>query len=455
VRLVGGIEGLASRRRPDGLELAALGGLALAGSVLVVASVERPATALLVAAAGAAVLLILARTDVAILLVVATAPLEGAFSSGPAGISVTKLAGLLCLASFVVTVARQRRVLTFEPGQAIVLGILGIALLSTLQAEHTAEALTTTTRYASFAAVYLIVTQFGDDRLLQRRIAWTLALSCAAAAVIALNGYLNGRQELATLPHMNQNDLAFVLATSLPLMFVLLGASRLPRLIALLAIALVSAALLLTLSRGALVGVAAGFVLFVLTDRRRLQLTLTAGALAAAGTVFVIQSNPQRFEEAFSLKQRVAQQNVTTRFEAWDAAAQLATDHPLLGIGPGNFRFHFNELTGEPIGALTLTVAHNALLDVGAELGLVAMCLLVLYLALTFWRLTVLLGEPHPNRGFISALRVSLTIATVSAMFLSEQYFLPLWLVGGLTSAIWSQTRQRAAETLAAPARAG
>ena len=80
---------------------------------------------------------------------------------------------------------------------------------------------------------------------------------------------------------MNQNDFAFVLATSLPLMFVLLTGPKLLRPLVLGAIGLVSAGILLSLSRGALVGLAAGFLLFVITDRRRISVTLTAGALAA------------------------------------------------------------------------------------------------------------------------------------------------------------------------------
>ena len=97
------------------------------------------------------------------------------------------------------------------------------------------------------------------------------------------------------------------------------------------------------------------------------------------------------------------------------------------------------------MGVLTLTVAHNALLDVGAELGLAAMILLALYLLLAFVRLTSSLYEGYGDPGFVRALRISLTIAIVSAMFLSEQYFLPFWLIGGLAAAIWVHGRNSAA----------
>ena len=436
----------AAVRRLDGEQALGLAGLAGVGALIVLGSVVSPRMMLLVTVGAALLVFFVTHVDWAILLVVASAPLEGAFASGPAGISVTKLAGGLCIAAFLFALVKDRRPIVFERGQALVLGLLGIALLSTAWAEQSSAAITTTTRYASFAAIYVIITQFGADRVLQRRIAWTLTITCSIAAALGLNEYLNGSAQLATLKYAQQNDFAFILATSLPFMFFLLGRRRLLRPVLLGAIGLVSAAILLSLSRGALVGLAAGFVLFVLTDRRRLQVTLTAGAVAAVGTLFVIHSNPQRFHESLVLKQQIAQQNVSTRFGAWSAAARLATDHPLLGVGPGNFQFHYNALTGQPLGTFTLTVAHNALLDVGAELGLVAMCLLGLYLLLAFFRLTAAIQRGYGDEGFVRTLRISLTIAIVSAMFLSEQYFLPFWLIGGLAAAIWADGQRHEAE---------
>lgn len=433
--------------RPDGLELAGVLGLAAAAGALALGALEQPSLALLVAFGGAAVLLFLLRTDLALLLVVATAPLEGAFSSGPAGISVTKLTGGLCFVSFAFAVARGRRKLYFERGQAIAFALLALALLSALQALDTSAALTTTSRYASFALVYVIVTQLGHDRVLQRRIAWTLTVASSVAAVLGLHEYLSGKQQLATLPYVNQNDFAFMLATTLPLMFFCLTGPKLLRPFVLAAIGLVSAATLLSLSRGALVGIGAGFLLFVITDRRRVRVTLAVGVLATIGTIAVIQSNPQRFHEALQLKSQVAQQNVSTRFGAWGAAARLASDHPGLGVGPGNFQFYYNKLTGQPPDTFTLTVAHNALLDIGAELGLAAMFLFAAYLVLAFVRLTSCLERGYGDPGFVRALRVSLTIAIVSAMFLSEQYFLPFWLLGGLAAAIWMDGQRQASRS--------
>src|SRR5204863_208872 len=76
------------------------------------------------------------------------------------------------------------------------------------------------------AAVYVIFTQYGHDERLQRRIAWTLSIMCSTAATVGLYEYQSGKQSLATLPYANSNDFAFILATSLPLMFFLLESRR-------------------------------------------------------------------------------------------------------------------------------------------------------------------------------------------------------------------------------------
>jgi hypothetical protein len=72
------------------------------------------------------------------------------------------------------------------------------------------------------------------------------------------------------------------------------------------------------------------------------------------------------------------------------------------------------------------------------------MFLLAAYLVLAFVRLTTCIERGYGDPAFVRALRISLTIAIVSAMFLSEQYFLPFWLIGGLAAAIWMDGQRQA-----------
>lgn len=408
--------------------------------LVVLSTTASPVETLVALLALVTVVTLLLRVEAALLLLVAAGALEEAFQlSANPQLTMTKVAGAICFASFARYALASRRPLLLDRSHAVVVGILLVALASTVQAFDTSTALTTTTRYASFVALYVVVSQFVGAHVLQRRVAWVLTLASGAAAAIALESYFSGDTVVATLPYANPSDFAFILATTVPLTFWLLGASPRWRLPLLGVVALIAAAIVLSLSRGTIVGLAAGLAWMVLVDRRHVRLVLGGGLLALLVAVLVIRSDPSRFETALLYKQKVADYNVTTRYDAWTAAAELAVEKPLLGVGPGNFRFYYNELTDRPAGTHNLFVAHNAYLDVAAELGLVAMVLFVLYLILIMGRLTVAARRGDGPPGYARALRVSLVIAIVAAAFVSEQYYPPFWLLGGLATAVWAE----------------
>jgi hypothetical protein len=420
------------------------GVLAVVSLPLALAAAARPLLVLAVLVGAAVVAVCAARADFALLLLVATAPLEALFPGGSGGgLTVTKAAGALCFASFALSAVVARRRLWLGVPHALVFGILAIALLSTLTARSTTDALTTTTRYASFVALFFVVSQFVGDHVLQRRIAWVLSVSSAIAGAVASWNFLSGRTLSARLPNGDPNDVAFILATTLPLAFWLLREQGRRRLAAAALVGVISVSILLTLSRGALIGLAAAVVWLALAERRLLRPLLAGAAVAAIVLGVVVHVKHNRIETGLQAKEKVASANVASRLEAWDAASRLAVDHPALGVGPGHFQYYFYSATDSPPGTERLRVVHDAYLDIAAELGPVAMLLFVAYLGLVFARLTgarrLELGPP----GFAAALRVSLVIGCVSALTLSEQYFAPFWLIGGLAAALW-QERQLA-----------
>jgi O-antigen ligase len=418
-----------------GFVLASLVGTVCLGLVLVAS--RDPAVAL----AALAVSLVLAvacfRVEAALLLLVATTPLEAAIDLGGA-LSITKLAGGLCFASFAFNAIATRRVVRLDRSHAVVFAILAIALVSTLGAEDIGMALSTTVRYASYAGLYVVVTQFAGDHHALRRIAWVLSISSAIAGFLAIQGFLSGQFVLARLPYGDPNDLAYILATTLPLTFWLLRPTRPSRRpLLLLLIAIIGTAVLLSFSRGALVGLMAGLAWHAVTERRHLLVLLAGGAVTLVGMAVFVNANRSQVEVGLQQKQSIAAYNVESRLDAWTAAAKLATDRPVLGIGPGNFGLKYTEATGRPEGSIGMAVVHNAYLDVAAEVGVLALVLFVTYLAMAFLRLTSARRHATGPPGLAAALRTALVIAVVSAVTLSEQYYAPFWLLGGMATAVW------------------
>jgi putative inorganic carbon (HCO3(-)) transporter len=391
------------------------------------------------------------RVDLALLLLVASAPLESAFQLGSSDLlTPTKLAGALAFTSFALHAMFTRRRLFFDRIHAVVFLLLGLAMVSTLQAEGIDAAVATTQRYASFVALYFVISQFIGDHRLQRRIAWTLSLASSVAALIALeNFFFSGGAYVyrAALPYGDPNDLAYVLATTLPLTFWLLRERWVLRPVVLGMIAVILPAILFTYSRGALVGLAAGILWLIITERRYIPFLAAAGIATIVAAVAFIQENPDssfRLQEGLRAKEKVASYNVDSRLTAWRAASELAADHPLLGIGPGNFQFHYAEVAGIPPGAQHISVVHNAYLDIAAELGFVGLGLFLLYLFAVFARLTVANREGRGPPGYAGAVRTAFVVAAIGAFTLSEQYYAPLWLLGALATALWAEGRDEA-----------
>jgi putative inorganic carbon (hco3(-)) transporter len=435
-----------AEERP-GLLLTVRALLVAAGLALSVLAAFRPETALVGLLVLVIVVICALRADIALLALVAVIPLEAQYETVPLiGLTPTKAAGALCFISFAFYALRSGLHLVFDMSHALVLLLLALALVSTLQALEVSTALTTTMRYTSFVALYFVVSQFVGDHRLQRRIAWTLSVSSAVAALIALEYFFfePGYVYRANLKFGDPNQLAFMLATTLPLTFWLLRERWSLRPLVLGMIVVISLAVVFTYSRSALLAIGAGIVFLMMTDRKRVPLLVAAAFVTVAIGLVFVRSSPStvfRVEEGLRAKEKVAATNVETRLTAWDAAITLAIDHPLLGIGPGNFFFHYGEVTGTPPGAEPLGVVHNAYLDIASELGLAGLGLFLAFLVLAYARLTGAKRQSMGPPGYAAALRVSLVIACVGAITLSEQYSAPFWLIGGLATALWLEGR--------------
>lgn len=143
---------------------------------------------------------------------------------------------------------------------------------------------------------------------------------------------------------------------------------------------------LFTFSRGGYLGMlAAGLVLLVLfwkhfSGRQRKILT----ALAAAGIIFVTivsGSIAARFLSSFDLTEG---SNVE-RIKNWRQGAETFSDNLLTGVGIGNYSFYL-----DPTAAYRTPIyAHNLYLDIGAELGVFALLIWLLLVAVTVYELLI------------------------------------------------------------------
>lgn len=372
----------------------------------------------------------------ALLLFVATIPLEYQFRLGGSdSLTVTKVAGALCLGSFTVHALLTRRRLYADVTHAIALGLLVLALASSALAQSSSLGVTTSIRYASWALLYAVITQFPGEPALLRRLAWALTLSAAIAGAVGSINFLTGVTQLASLRYGQQNDFAFVLAAALPVAgWVVLTSRRTARLLALAAAGMITAGIVLSFSRGAWLAVAAAVVIYVALHRRHAWRLIAFGLVAAVATSLFITANPRRVHEGVAAKQVVAQQNVDNRLTLYRGAVDLATSHPLLGIGPGNFGNYFYVITGAPAGTPPLLVVHDTYLEVAAELGIPGFLLFISFLVIAVRRMSGVIRRRAGPPELGALLLSSFVAILVGFLTLSEEFFAPVWLVAGLAT---------------------
>ena len=198
----------------------------------------------------------------------------------------------------------------------------------------------------------------------------------------------------------------------------------------------------LTGSRGTLVGAAAGLILILLLAP--IPRTLVAASMALvviAGLVFLPAGLKARVgvptEATFSAQVTTAKKGsegaVRGRKVENIAALQMFEDHPLLGVGPGNYERNYLGYTQDVADAdLTQRAAHSLYLGALAETGIVGTGALlgVLWLALrAAWR-----GRRWLRGGdalLAEGILVALASFLVASLFLHAAYPRYLWIMVG------------------------
>jgi len=395
--------------------------------------------------------LIAQRLWLAVSLLVASSYFEGYLAVGLGFLTVSKLIGVLAMVAWFLAWSRGRQPIATVGLFWPVAGLAAWILLSSAMAYDQSAAVLFASRYLMFFVLVFLVIQTVDGQLSQAT--QLAAVAVAAAAVAALIGLWNffGGAERATGPLHDPNDFGFLLAVTVPLAMHQFQIASRPtrRCAAALALASILAGTLATFSRGAIIGLAVAGAFSLLTRRLRARwaLLFLASALLIAGTANLLQ--PETIDSALARKEHIAQTNVNTRLIAWGIALDEFGSSPLLGVGPGNFEKRYIEF-GLPTGEDGPITTHNAYLNVLAELGLPGLLLFLGYLAVSWGLLRRRNPDDPATNAFRSSLAAGFVIALVGSMFLTEQYYAPLWLLPALGATLVSaRGRSQPLETVA------
>ena len=424
-------------------------GLLVGGLVLGLSAGLQPLPTLTLVVGGIVGLTLLLRLEWAALLLVGTAVFEDYLVVVDP--RVVKLTAFVLIGAWLIersagSLRDRRRSATLIAA----LGLVIVLLLATVVNNNGTAGFAVLLRYAGFLAVLVVLTDTMRRGLPPERVARVYVASCAVAAVLGIVGYFLGQDRRVGGPIADPNDFAFFLLAAVPLAVGLrrLGRRTWPWDLALLLLVMAVAG---TLSRGAILGLLVMIVVALLAGMIRLRAVVALGVLIGTALSLTAALFPQLVQVSLQQKEYIADQNVSQRFQLWEAAGRMTQENPLLGLGPGSFSLYSRDyMRTVPIDPLhNLDVAHNTYLEFSSELGLLGLASFLAVLGAAYagawsrWR-----RSRDPIAGAVS---VALAGSAAASIFLTEQYFLPLWLLFALGAALAARRDPEEAEPTVPP----
>ena len=313
-----------------------------------------------------------------------------------------------------------------EVNLLLLLSLLGI--LSVVLSIDRLEAWNTFVVFIKIVIMFIVMVNVVRT---EGRLKGLLLLSLLVSLVIsvgAINDFRMGRLKLGGVRiggvlaglFENPNDMALHLVTMIPIALAMMLGSRGPvrKTFYVVCALLMFGAVIVSFSRGGFLGLAAAAVVMAWKLRKRSRAGVFGVSLAALilFVVFLPSGYTNRLESMYNRDLDTG--SVASRQDLLFRSLHVAARHPLLGIGMGNF--HYVSIHEQ--------VSHNAYTQIGAEIGLVAMTIYILFMIAPLKRMRAVQEETgeaaRPSRFYYLAigLQASLIGYMVSSFFASVAY---------------------------------
>lgn len=466
----------APRGRPI-TPLVAMGAAILIGVAVGVAAPNEPVIALAGVLALLGAVAVAIRPEVAVLIVVgliySNAPVVlVTYQSLPVAVAASVPMILVVPAAYDILVRRAPIVLT--PAMPWIAVFLVVQIVATITAADPLDAADSLgTFLGEGIGLYILVTNSIRSTALLRLVIWVLLLVGAALGALSLyqqvtetygNAYFGFAQTEAAETGVTETGLARLAGpigeknryAQIMLMLVPLGVMqftaerrRLLRIAAVGCAALAAIATALTFSRGA--ALAAGMILVAMVALRYVRpVHLVAAALLVAVVVVAVPQYAGRLASLADISQLLSDEpaasgtdnSLLSRATENLTALRVFADHPVVGVGPGQFPNYYREYADD-IGVSVRAAdrqAHNLYLGIAAETGVIGIAVFLAAVAVTL----IQLGRARARavaaaRPELAAMAAAFMLALVgylaSGMFLHLSYARYFWLMLALAGA--------------------
>jgi O-antigen ligase len=398
----------------------------------------------------------------------------GKLSEWVPGLSVIPLAKIAFLMSAIYAHREQKRLLPVRVGSLLAarpaIAFLVLSVVSVIFSVYKSNSLISIQAPVIYLVAFVLLVKITQTQLDIERQLMALCVAAIALSGAVLLDYRGGRATINT--NFDPNDLAYGLVTLLPIVLALAGAaaSKTRKLLLLLMALAVVTAMLLTGSRGGVIGLGAVLVLiaaFPLSFGRDgtlrhfslRRLTIRLGVLGTLAAVLFTNLPSGTRERLMTLGHLDDDYNTSmtlnsSRLAVWTRDSAMVLKRPI-GYGIGSA----DAVDGMSGGAFR--TAHNSVVQALVELGVLG-CGLFLYSYYAAWKelgrvyASVPVGESIDRRKlemYARALQIALAGNIVAGFFLSQAYASLLWMIIGLSAALVRVSDLHKPATLASSAR--
>ncbi|MEE4311339.1 MAG: O-antigen ligase family protein [candidate division KSB1 bacterium] len=312
------------------------------------------------------------------------------------------------------------------------------ALISLVSAASTELAIEALMNYLKSMILYFLVIHLIDTPRLLRYAFWVIVIAAGVTAVYGMSTFMSDPFMSSRVSSFREdpNNLAIVLVTAVPISVSLIKTEK--RLISKIILAAIGMAILITInltySRGGML--ALGVVLMALLyNERKNKVFAVISVIVLIIVVYLFVEKLSHYQKLLRLV--TEDQSFIQRYRLYRGGIRMFLDHPVFGVGLGNFIVWSTRYTG----LIMALYAHNIFLHIGAETGIGGLLayIFIFYLA---WRSvkkagTVAMEKNNPvllNYAF--GIKVSLLGFTIAGLFLSQHFNKALWVILGLCIAI-------------------
>ncbi len=377
---------------------------------------------------------------------------------GLASVGIEKVVvGMLVVSYAIVSLLRDKKIsIVMHPILWAILAFFLVQVMSgfvsvelTLTFEHNIE-------YVKGIVLVILVVQILNRPERFRGFVWLYITMMAYLAISGVIAYMTGnvivaqgieRIQSLTSAGGDPNSLATSIDISLPFVLILISRAKTLWLRGVLVMfaGFMAYAVILSGSRGGLLGLLVGMFLLWLTSKKK----ITYGAIAVVVIFGAASLMPKQYIERYSTIASYAEggevdASTQGRYDAWEAGWNMFTDHPIMGVGANTFGWAHAEMYSPQFQRSSLK-AHSMYFQIIAELGLVGvlsfvtlLVMVVLY-NLRIQKILKRIGGEDAEwyLGVSRAIVISIFVLCFTAIFGHSLYRFHWLFVGALTVAMY------------------